>query len=218
MNYRLIEDVIDLVQQFEVENKDTENYEVSVDGFKNWISNGINAVPQEPEWEGKDRGRSAESVINTLIVHLNRYAKSYSKSAILGSDFSTQDDFIFLINLNAFGEMSKMELIKKNVHEKPVGMQIINRLIGLGWIEQRESTADKRSKLISVSEKGLAALEKQMDKIRQATTVVAGNLSRNEKIQLIGLLQKLDDFHQQIYEKNKKTELLLNEALNTILQ
>ncbi|WP_234110421.1 MULTISPECIES: MarR family winged helix-turn-helix transcriptional regulator [Chryseobacterium] len=218
MNYRLIEDVIDLVQQFEVENKDTENYEVSVDGFKNWISNGINAVPQEPEWEGKDRGRSAESVINTLIVHLNRYAKSYSKSAILGSDFSTQDDFIFLINLNAFGEMSKMELIKKNVHEKPVGMQIINRLIGLGWIEQRESTADKRSKLISVSEKGLAALEKQMDKIRQATTVVAGNLSRNEKMQLIGLLQKLDDFHQQIYEKNKKTELLLNEALNTILQ
>ncbi|WP_304342812.1 MarR family winged helix-turn-helix transcriptional regulator [Chryseobacterium koreense] len=216
MNYRLIEGVIDLVQQFEVENKGANHYEVSVDGFKDWILNGSGTVSKEPEWEGKERGRSAESVINTLIVHLSRYAKSYSKSAILGSDFSTQDDFIFLINLNAFGAMSKMELIKKNVHEKPVGMQIINRLISLGWIEQRESTMDKRSKVISVSEKGKAALEKQMDKIRQATVVVAGNLSQSEKMQLIVLLQKLDHFHQKIYKKNKKTEFLLNEALNSI--
>ncbi|MBB5334135.1 MarR family winged helix-turn-helix transcriptional regulator [Chryseobacterium koreense] len=218
MNYRLIEDVIELVRQFEIENKDTNNYEVSIEGFKNWILRNSGTVSHEPDWEGKENGRSAESVISTLLVHLNRYAKSYSKSAILGSDFSTQDDFIYLINLKAFGEMSKMDLIKKNVHEKPVGMQIINRLIHLGWIEQRESTTDKRSKVISITQKGLTALENQMNKIRTATTVVTGNLSENEKMELIRLLHKLDDFHQQIYEKNKKTEQLLDEALNTIMQ
>lgn len=218
MNYRLIEDVIELVRQFEIENKDANNYEVSIEGFKNWILRNSGTVSQEPDWEGKENGRSAESVISTLLVHLNRYAKSYSKSAILGSDFSTQDDFIYLINLKAFGEMSKMDLIKKNVHEKPVGMQIINRLIHLGWIEQRESTTDKRSKVISITQKGLTALENQMNKIRTATTVVTGNLSENEKMELIRLLHKLDDFHQQIYEKNKKTEQLLDEALNTIMQ
>lgn len=218
MNYRLIEDVIELVRQFEIENKDTNNYEVSIEGFKNWILRNSGTVSHEPDWEGKENGRSAESVISTLLVHLNRYAKSYSKSAILGSDFSTQDDFIYLINLKAFGEMSKMDLIKKNVHEKPVGMQIINKLIHLGWIEQRESTTDKRSKVISITQKGLTALENQMNKIRTATTVVTGNLSENEKMELIRLLHKLDDFHQQIYEKNKKTEQLLDEALNTIMQ
>ncbi|KMQ71905.1 MarR family winged helix-turn-helix transcriptional regulator [Chryseobacterium koreense] len=218
MNYRLIEDVIELVRQFEIENKDTNNYEVSIEGFKNWILRNSGTVSHEPDWEGKENGRSAESVISTLLVHLNRYAKSYSKSAILGSDFSTQDDFIYLINLKAFGEMLKMDLIKKNVHEKPVGMQIINRLIHLGWIEQRESTTDKRSKVISITQKGLTALENQMNKIRTATTVVTGNLSENEKMELIRLLHKLDDFHQQIYEKNKKTEQLLDEALNTIMQ
>lgn len=97
-------------------------------------------------------------------------------------------------------------------------MQIINRLIHLGWIEQRESTTDKRSKVISITQKGLTALENQMNKIRTATTVVTGNLSENEKMELIRLLHKLDDFHQQIYEKNKKTEQLLDEALNTIMQ
>jgi DNA-binding MarR family transcriptional regulator len=57
-------------------------------------------------------------------------------------------------------------------------MQIINRLINQGWIEQRNSKTDKRSKVISISETGLQALGNQMDKIRQATSIVTGNLSQ----------------------------------------
>ena len=212
MNYGLIKNILDLVQEFEIETNNNNHFETSVEGFKNWISTNNNTIVNEPNWEGKENGRSAESVINTLIVHMNRYAKSYSKSAIVGSDFSTQEDFIYLINLKAFGEMSKMDLIKKNVHEKPVGMQIINRLINQGWIEQRNSKTDKRSKVISISETGLQALGNQMDKIRQATSIVTGNLSQNEKMELIRLLNKLDDFHQQIYDKNIDTENLLEEA------
>ena len=212
MNYGLIKDVLDLVQEFEIETNNNNHFETTVEGFKNWISTNNNTIVNEPNWEGKENGRSAESVINTLIVHMNRYAKSYSKSAIVGSDFSTQEDFIYLINLKTFGEMSKMDLIKKNVHEKPVGMQIINRLINQGWIEQRNSKTDKRSKVISISETGLQALGNQMDKIRQATSIVTGNLSQKEKMELIRLLNKLDDFHQQIYDKNIDTENLLEEA------
>lgn len=213
MNYSLIKDILDLAQQFETENKQTNYFENSVGGFKKWISVTHKTYPNEPNWEGKEKGRSAESVINTLIVHLNRYAKSYSKSAIVGSEFSTQEDFIYLINLKAFGQMSKTDLIKKNVHEKPTGMQIINRLIGQGWIEQQDSKTDKRRKVITITQKGLTVLENQMDKIRQATAIVTGNLSQNEKIELIRLLNKLDDFHQAIYDKNIETENLLKEAL-----
>ena len=213
MNYGLIKDVLDLVQEIEIETNNNNHFEISVEGFKNWISTNNNTIVNEPNWEGKENGRSAESVINTLIVHMNRYAKSYSKSAIVGSDFSTQEDFIYLINLKAFGEMSKMDLIKKNVHEKPDGMQIINRLINQGWIEQRNSKTDKRSKVISISETGLQALGNQMDKIRQATSIVTGNLSQNEKMELIRLLNKLDDFHQPIYDRNIDTDNLLREAL-----
>jgi DNA-binding MarR family transcriptional regulator len=212
MNYLLVKDVIDLVQQFDIQNERSKSYETSVEGFKEWISSTTKTISIELDWEGKENGRSVDSVINTLIVHLNRYAKSYSKSAIFGSNFSTQEDFTYLINLKAFGEMSKMDLIKKNVHEKPVGMQIINRLINQGWIEQRNSKIDKRSKVISISEAGLEALGNQMDKIRKATAIVTGNLSQNEKMELIRLLNKLDDFHRQIYNKNIDTENLLEEA------
>lgn len=213
MDYNFLQDVIDLVKQFEIENTESNYFENSVAGFKNWISANNQHIDIEPDWDGKENGRSPESVINTMIVHMNRYAKSYSKSAIYGSDFSTQEEFIYLINLKAFGKMSKMDLIKKNVHEKPVGMQIINRLIAHGWIEQSNSIIDKRSKVISITSKGLVALENQMGKIRKATEIVTGDLTHSEKIELIRLLHKLNDFHQPIYEQNIETENLLQEAL-----
>ncbi|MCC2598582.1 MarR family winged helix-turn-helix transcriptional regulator [Sphingobacterium sp. FBM7-1] len=215
MNYKLVKDVIDLIAQFEIENKRAvPESEPTVEHFKQWIATHSQSDNRldEPFWDGKEKGRSADSVINTLIVHMNRYAKSYSKSAIYGSPFSSQEDFIYLINLKAFGEMTKMDLIKKNVHEKPSGMQIINRLIGQGWVSQKASEDDKRSKVISISEKGMEVLAVHMDKIRQATEIVTGDLTHPEKMELIRLLHKLNDYHQIIYEKNIDSEHLLQEA------
>lgn len=215
MNYNLLKAVVDLLEEFEIQSKNTPNSENSIEGFKRWvaINHHNQKVLHEPDWEGKEKGRSAESVINTLIVHMNRYAKSYSKSAIFGSDFSSQEDFIYLINLKAFGEMTKMELIKKNVHEKPVGMQIINRLISKGWVYQTASETDKRSKVLQITGEGVQVLETQMDKIREATKIVTGDLTHPEKMELIRLLSKLNDFHKPIYDKNIDSEYLLNEVL-----
>lgn len=218
MNSKLIKDVIDLIEEFE--NESIDDSKVSIDDFKKWIANNYQSehIIDEPNWEGKDTGRKAESVINTLIVHMNRYAKSYSKSAIFGSEFSTQEDFIYLITLKSFGSMTKMDLIKKNVHEKPAGMQIINRLIAKRWVTQTDSELDKRSKFLEITEKGLVVLENQMDNIRKATHIVTGNLTSNEKMELIRILRKLEDFHQPIYHKNIESQELINIATNYLKQ
>ncbi len=215
MKYGILKNVIDLIEEFEADNALLKMYPDNIEGFKRWVAVNYKReeLVVEPYWEGKEKGRSADSVINTLIVHLNRYAKSYSKSAIFGSDFSTQEDFIYLINLKAFGEMTKMDLIKKNVHEKPVGMLIINRLISKGWIDQTDSEIDKRSKVLKISKSGLIVLENQMDKIRKATEIVTGDLTHNEKMGLIMILNKLNDFHLPIYDRNIEPEFLLNEVL-----
>jgi DNA-binding MarR family transcriptional regulator len=220
MNYNLLKDVVGLVEEFEEANLISESYSNNLEGFTEWMSSnfGNNIKTQEPNWEGKEMGRSPESVINTLIVHMNRYAKSYSKSAIYGSSFSTQEDFIYLINLKAFGAMSKMELIKKNIQDKPTGMKIIDRLIHNEWVKQTDSEVDKRSKVITITDKGLMTLAQQMDKIRQATNVVTGDLNNDEKNQLICLLQKLDHFHKPIYDKNSDSSKLLDVAYETYLK
>lgn len=215
MKYGLLKDVLNLLEDFEIE-RNSELYPNDLDGLKKWIVANYNhsdTVKNEPNWIGKESGRSADSVISTLLVHMNRYAKSYSKAAILDSEFSTQEDFIYLITLKSFGAMSKMDLIKKNVHDKPAGMLIINRLMSKGWLVQNDSIKDKRSKILEITAKGLEVLDNQMDKIRKASSMVTGNLTNNEKMDLIVLLNKLNDFHLEIYDKNIDVEQLLEEGL-----
>lgn len=213
MNFRIIKDVIQLLEKFDSENTG-DGYSDDIDGFKHWIYDKevsrIQSVNDEPLWEGKEHGRTPESVISTLLVHLNRYAKTYSKSAISDSEFSTQEEFIYLINLKSFGTMTKMELIKKNIQDKSAGVLIINRLIKNGWVEQTNSQTDKRTKVLKITEKGLNTLELQMDKIRNATNIVTGNLSYPEKIELIKILDKLDKFHHPIFSRSIESQHLLD--------
>ncbi len=225
MKYQLLKDLLPLIERFDKENRRGKEFKGDITGFKAWIAQQyappihatVNTESENVPYEGLDNGRSPESVINTLIVHMNRYAKAYSKSAMVGTDFSSQDDFIFLINLKAFGALTKMELIRKNKQDKPSGMQIINRLIKQGWVGQRESNLDKRSKVIEITPLGLETLDKSMVKIRQATEIVAGNLTDTEKLQLIRLLHKLDMFHQEIYDQNLDSEHLLDHVMHTKL-
>lgn len=212
MNYNLAKDVIQLLEQFDSENKKLQ-YTSDIEGFKTWVQHHQNKkTPTQKNivWEGKESGRSPESVISTLLVHMNRYAKTYSKSAIAGSEFSTQEEFIYLINLKSFGEMSKTELIKKNIQDKPVGNLIITRLIKNEWVKQTDSKTDKRTKIIAITQKGLDALEKQMTNIRNATKVVSGNLTEDEKYELIELLNKLDHFHNPIFGRNIESANLID--------
>lgn len=211
MNYKLLHEVINLVEEFETKNSDR-NHDNNIEDFKAWIAEQAshNEVKNNADWEGKENGRSIDSIINTLIINMNRYAKSYSKSAIYNSDFSTQEEFIYLINLKAFGKMSKIELIKKNVHEKSIGIKIIDRLVKHNWVLQEDSLEDKRTKILSITEDGIKTLDSQMQKIRQASKIVLGNLSETEKNQLLKLLQKLDNFHQSIYDDQITPELLID--------
>lgn len=212
MNFDLLKDVVQLLEQFDTENTPT-GHPSTIEGFKKWISDHestpTNSTANEAEWDGKENGRTPESAIATSLVHLNRYAKTYSKAAIADSEFTTQEDFIYLINLKAFGSMTKMELIKKNIHDKPVGILIINRLIKHGWAEQTDSTTDKRTKVIEITSKGLTVLEAQMAKIRQATHIVTGNLNYTEKMDLIRILNKLDHFHSPIFSRNIESRDLI---------
>lgn len=212
MNYDLLKDIVDLVSDFEKSRKAAGQEYYSVEDFKSWIAENFipTQVKAEPDWEGKENGRSPEGVISTMFVSMNRYAKMYSRAIISDTDFSTQDDFIYLINLRVRGKMTKMQLIKINLQDKPTGMQIITRLLSRGWIRQDLSPIDRRSKNISITDYGIKILEKQMPMIRNASKIISGNLTFSEKMELIRILSKLENFHNPIFNKNIAPSELLS--------
>ncbi|WP_426478423.1 MarR family winged helix-turn-helix transcriptional regulator [Chryseobacterium sp. CBSDS_008] len=212
MNYELIKAVVELIQQFVEENTGNAVYSNDLQGFIEWISNSHkgNYISQEPDWKGKEAGRGPESIINTLLVRIGRYAKSYSRTVISNSMFSSQDDFIYLLSLKSLGAMSKMELIRHNVHEKSAGILIINRLIHYGWVEQAVSEKDKRTKYLTITGLGLNMLDNHMDEIRKASKAVLGDLTHSEQMLLIAILSKLDEFHYSFYRANLEAIHLLD--------
>lgn len=211
MNFDLIKAVVELVQQFMEQNEGKTLYSSDLQGFTEWMnaSSKSDSESKDPDWTGKESGRSSDSIINTLLIRMGRYAKTYSRS-IGNSVFSSQDDFIYLISLKTLGAMTKMELIKHNVSEKSSGMLIINRLIRNGWAEQTVSQKDKRTKHIQITEKGLSVLDAHMDEIRKASRVVVGNLNHSEQMLLIAILSKLDEFHDSFYRMNIEAMDLLD--------
>jgi DNA-binding MarR family transcriptional regulator len=200
MYYNLAVEMIGLIKMYEEESAATHP---DLQSFGLWLNNYLskNGYPlvEEPHWPGKEKGRSADSFINTSLVHLYRYAKMQAKAAIADTTFSTLDDFIYLISLVSLGSMTKSELIKLNVHEKSAGMQIVNRLIANGMVEQNAIETDKRNRMIDITQKGRDLLNESMQNIRHASKNVTEPLSEREKLDLIKILGKLENFHEQKY-------------------
>ncbi|SHE50014.1 MarR family winged helix-turn-helix transcriptional regulator [Pedobacter caeni] len=197
MYYDLIIEVIDLIKIYEQE---SDHHQQDPYLFGQWLNEyyqkkGRPALP-EPEWDGKVNGRSADSVINTSLVHLYKYARLHAKAAIANTSFSTPDEFIYLISLVSFGSMTKTALIRLNIHEKSAGMQIVNRLISNGLVEQAALDSDKRNRMIHITSKGTQLLNESMQNIRIASMKVTEPLSHQEKMDLIRLLTKLENFHE----------------------
>jgi DNA-binding MarR family transcriptional regulator len=197
MYYNLITELVDLVAIYELE---TDHKKEDVHLFVQWMNERFRTADSnslvEPDWKGKSKGRSAESVINTALVHVYRYAKTIAKNVIVGSPLSTPDDLIYLITLVSQGSMTKTALLKCNIHEKSSGIQIINRLIKNGLVEQLATDSDKRNRMVHITEKGSEVLNEHMPRIKAASQQVTEPLSHQEKMDMIRLLTKLEDFHE----------------------
>jgi DNA-binding MarR family transcriptional regulator len=151
---------------------------------------------------------AAEVEITRLLVFMYRYAKTYIKQALEGSEIQTADEFAYLASLIIRTGMGKSELIHLNIQEKTTGMEILKRLLSMELIFQYDNPDDKRSKCVAITDKGRAAFFSSVGKMQQVSMVVGGDLNEEEKKTLLFALRKLDHFHHDIYTEGKQKEVL----------
>jgi DNA-binding MarR family transcriptional regulator len=147
----------------------------------------------------KDEYRSTSIDISILIVLLYHYAKGYIKKALRDSFLQTPDEFSFLITLMTYKNLTKSELIAKQVMEKTSGSEVIRRLIKRGLIVESADENDKRSIRVSITKSGREEILKTLPVMGKVSEIVVGNLSAEEINTLSYLLKKLDYFHNDIY-------------------
>jgi MarR family transcriptional regulator, lower aerobic nicotinate degradation pathway regulator len=191
MDIQFIKNLLDEADQF---SKETPGKTADLAAFGAWLQRRHAADRKTPA-APPGGGETTESVIGKLLVFMNRYAKSYSKKLLEGSALGSSDEFVFLIYLLNRGKTTKTELIEAARLEKPTGMEIMRRLLQLGFIAQEDHETDKRSKNIRLTDAGRAALFECLGRFDQLAHLLTGNLDDAEKNELLRLLQKLEDFH-----------------------
>jgi DNA-binding MarR family transcriptional regulator len=145
---------------------------------------------------------------------MSRYAKSYIKKALDGTPLQTGEDFTALAILLTHDNLSKSELISYNLQEKTSGTEVIRRLISAGLVKQWDDLKDKRSKHIAITDEGKELLYRVFVDMDNVGKMITGKLTIAEKFTLQYLLQKLENFHLEHYEK--KTILTKEDLKNFV--
>ena len=123
------------------------------------------------------------------------------------SGLRTVDEFALLITLMTHESISKQELIKEQVLEKTSGIEIVNRLIRQGYVEQFDGEKDRRSKMLKITAQGRQEIIQILPRMNQVSKIVVGNLTQTEQNLLTFLMRKLDDFHNDIFMNEKDAGL-----------
>ena len=203
MNYTVLQEIISNLETLE---KEKGTKPVKIEDFVLFLNQKYladNVSQQAPLFA--NQSETVENSISQLVGFLYRYAKGYIKKALEESTILTIADFGYLATVWQQGDLTKTQVIDKNIHEKNTGMEIIKRLITNGLLEQYEDLKDKRSKRLKITESGQAELLKSFDNMFKVSQIIAGKLTATEKIQLYYLLNKLHDFHNPIFLQEKET-------------
>ena len=207
-SYNLVHQLLYLVEEFEKENK---GKELGLSDFSgcliNHLSNSSQPVTNLDVRFGNQEAKTQElayqidNAIGRLIVYMSRYAKSYIKKTLEGTPLQSQDDFTCLAILLTHENLSKSDLIKRNMQEKTSGAEVIRRLLAAGLVKQWDDTIDKRSVRISITESGKELLHRVLDDMNHVGKMITGNLSYSEKLEFHHLLQKLEAFHFKLHDE-----------------
>lgn len=206
--YHFYRQLMNASEEFEQSHPSPEQH--TLEHFAAWLSLKLAPVPEMTTAAEHSRDQPDETPevgISRLVGFMNRYARIYLKKAFEKTPLTTPDDFSYLAVLEERGALTKTELIEENIHEKTSGMEVIKRLLNAGLITQMEHPSDRRSKLISITEQGREVLYSIFGELRVIAKLVSGNLTEQEKQQLLYLLRKLDHFHRPIYLQERDTPL-----------
>jgi DNA-binding MarR family transcriptional regulator len=207
--------LIEFVQELDAYEKSLERPEdVTMESFLGYMHAkylqpplAMRTLAGELEITVQNAGAERETDMTILFTLLHRYVKHYTALALEECDLGSADEFSFAVVLMTYPSLSKTELIRLNAFEKSSGMEIINRLIKKGWMEQTPGEDDKRTQRIRITDSGRKKLLVVMHEMEKVGQIVAGNLSVSERNSLHYLLRKLEHHHHTVRSQFKNPTL-----------
>ena len=201
---------IDLLHQVkEFENSEAYKPHSNVEDFRLWL-NDQKYRKESPTKLFKNEQHQVSFTENEIckqVLLLGRYSRQLIRKGLNDFPELANEEFTYLYRLKDEPNLTKIQLIERNGHEKQTGTQIIKRLQEYGLVKEKNDGEDKRSKRLNLTEKGEDYFNRSVEKVNMTSRILAGKLENNEKAELLGLLRKLNDFHSHVYSEYKRSNI-----------
>lgn len=209
--YTVIKQLIDLFEDFEQDNR-----QLDIMSFAQWI---LSNSREEPELQDKilDKATSArfagasvpfKNYFDDKVRFLEaaagiaRYHEFYARKALKDMVINTRLEFLFLQAVDMLERAKKTDLINMYHLEYTTGMDTIRRLINNGLLYEIQDETDKRIKLLIMSDYGKDVYEQAKKRINDESTMFFTAISDNKWKKVLPVLEEIDDFHNDIFQKH----------------
>jgi DNA-binding MarR family transcriptional regulator len=134
-------------------------------------------------------------LLGTILNFMNVYIDSAVKEI---PEIKRADDFYMLNNIVNLGEARKTDIINNQFMELSSGIDLINRLLKAKLIHERIDPKDKRSRLISATDKGERVVKKCYEYFSKTAEITFWGMSIDDKKLCIQLLRGVEIKHSKI--------------------
>lgn len=201
---------IDLLHQVkEFENSDTCKPNSNVEDFRVWMNNKKYS-DESPTKLFKNENHQVSFTENEIckqVLLLGRYSKLLIRKGLGDFPELANEEFTYLYRLKDEPDLTKIQLIERNGHEKQTGTQIIKRLLEAGFLEEKNDEDDKRSKRLNMTKKGEEIFHASVSNVNLTSKILSGTLNDDEKDKFLKILKKLNEFHSHIYADYKSATI-----------
>lgn len=208
--YNFLKQIIDLSEEYEQEEK-----HLTLLGFARWINLRFE---EEPELN-KQLSLVNRSEIKTSTVHflenlndkarflevvsqLARYHDFYTRKAFKESEINTRQEFLFLRAIDQMGRARKTDLNNIYHLEYTTGMDTIRRLKNKGLLYEVQDEADKRAKLLELTDKGKMVLAMSIKHFDNENTMFFAATNENKWKKVLPILEEMEALHCEVYQNN----------------
>lgn len=206
LNYTVIKQLIDLWETFE-----NETGQQSMSDFNEWHSQKLKQNPEkEIASNRKERIEKSESIDlfrnfnepSQLLEYISRIARLhdfYIRKFFADLDIKNRLEYLFLYTVHLKKSARKTELIYAHLVDYTTGMDTIKRLVNHGLLEETSDEADKRAKLVVITEKGQEVLLQAQKKMTDEIQMFLESIHANKWKKILPFLEEINLFHSDIY-------------------
>lgn len=153
--------------------------------------------------------------LSRMVNQLSRLWMHYSQAAIRPLNLLNFDEFVFLYTVDAVKDIRKKDLIYIHFIEISSGLLVIDRLAKKDFIKETIDKADKRSKRLAMTKKGIKVLAQARAAMEKVAMEMYVAMPEDDMLLCIRLLAPTLSTNAERWHQQKGFEPPLADAVTT---